>query len=73
MSKEGSSRKVLRKNPELVDPTQEHNDLPDSEDNMVTLDATSQMRKKQLAAGKRNIVAMTHITMVLGTKALLNK
>eukprot|EP00957_Ditylum_brightwellii_P115682 8823598-Ditylum_brightwellii.AAC.1 len=38
---------------------------------MSTLDATS--GKKQLAVGKRNMIAMAHLTMALGTEALLNK
>eukprot|EP00957_Ditylum_brightwellii_P115681 8823597-Ditylum_brightwellii.AAC.1 len=38
---------------------------------MSALDATS--GKKQLAAGKRNMVAMAHLTMALGTEAFLNK
>eukprot|EP00957_Ditylum_brightwellii_P095847 7302713-Ditylum_brightwellii.AAC.1 len=48
-----------------------HSDLPTSEEEMSALDATS--RKKQLAAGKKNMVAMAHLTMALGTEALLNK
>ena len=49
-------------------------DLPDNEEEISDLSAsTDATEKKKAAAGKRNVLAMAHITMALGTEALLNK
>ena len=48
-------------------------DLPDNEEAIKTLDSSSTEGKKKIAAGKKNMLAMAHITMALGTETLLNK
>ena len=48
-------------------------DLLNSEAEFKTLDETSVEGKKQIAAGKKNVLAMVHITMALRTETLLNK
>ena len=48
-------------------------DLPDSKEDIGTLDATVGGNKKVFTAGMRNVLAMAQNTMALGTKALLNK
>eukprot|EP00957_Ditylum_brightwellii_P206215 15347360-Ditylum_brightwellii.AAC.1 len=50
-----------------------HADLPDTEAEIATLDPTDDGQKRRINAGKRNILAMAHLTMALGTEALLNK
>ena len=50
-----------------------NSDLPDNEEAIETLDATTSDGKKKIAAGKKNMLAMAHITMALGTETLLNK
>eukprot|EP00957_Ditylum_brightwellii_P065979 5003523-Ditylum_brightwellii.AAC.1 len=46
------------------------NDLPDNEEEISNLSAsTDATEKKKAAAGKRNVLAMAHITMALGTEA----
>ncbi len=47
-------------------------DLPASEDEIENLDPTDPDEKKKIAAGKRNMLAMAHITMALGKGTLLN-
>ena len=48
-------------------------DLPSNEEEIETLDPSNAAAKKQILAGKRNMLAMSHITMALGTESLLNK
>eukprot|EP00957_Ditylum_brightwellii_P103395 7878824-Ditylum_brightwellii.AAC.1 len=48
-------------------------ELPTSEEEIGTLNASNTDEKKQIAAGKRNVLAMAHLTMALGTESLLNK
>ena len=50
-----------------------HADLPTTEAEIGTLDPTNDDEKRQISAGKRNVLAMAHLTMALGTEALLNK
>eukprot|EP00957_Ditylum_brightwellii_P206756 15349834-Ditylum_brightwellii.AAC.1 len=45
-------------------------DLPSSEEEMETLDV---LETRKITTGKRNAVAMAHITMALGMESLLNK
>ena len=47
--------------------------FPNSEEEIKTLDVTTANRKKKIAAGKKNVLEMAHITMALGTEMLLNK
>ena len=47
-------------------------DLPSNEEEIETLDPSNAAAKKQILAGKRNMLAMAHITMALGTESLLN-
>eukprot|EP00957_Ditylum_brightwellii_P041749 3161392-Ditylum_brightwellii.AAC.1 len=47
-------------------------DLPATEEEIGMLDPTQPKEKKAIAAGKRNVLAMAHITMALGTETLIN-
>eukprot|EP00957_Ditylum_brightwellii_P037813 2860007-Ditylum_brightwellii.AAC.1 len=47
-------------------------DLPATEEEIGTLDPTQPKAKKAIAAGKRNVLTMAHITMALGTETLIN-
>jgi hypothetical protein len=47
-------------------------DLPDTEEEIGSLDQTQPTQKKKITAGKKNVLAMAHITMALGTDTLLN-
>eukprot|EP00957_Ditylum_brightwellii_P111139 8474263-Ditylum_brightwellii.AAC.1 len=46
--------------------------LPDTEEDIVSLDSTQPAEKKMIAAGKRNVLVMAHLTMALGMETLLN-
>ena len=47
-------------------------DLPDTEEEIGSLDQTQPTQKKKITAGKKNVLAMAHITMALGTDTLLD-
>ena len=53
----------------------EHAEMPEKEDDITngTLDSTNDKDKVKIAVGKRNIIAMAHLTMALGTESLFNK
>jgi hypothetical protein len=51
----------------------EHEDLPSSEEEIAELDPANTEERKKIATGKRNMLAMAHLTMALGTESLLNK
>eukprot|EP00957_Ditylum_brightwellii_P193862 14763301-Ditylum_brightwellii.AAC.1 len=48
-------------------------DLLSSEEKITTLNERDAEQKKQIAAGKRNALAMAHLSMALGTESMLNK
>eukprot|EP00957_Ditylum_brightwellii_P205112 15342333-Ditylum_brightwellii.AAC.1 len=48
-------------------------ELPTSEEEIGTLNATNSDEKKKIATGKQNTLVMAHLTMTLGTELLLNK
>ena len=48
-------------------------DLTEDEVMIKTLDATNEDESKKIVAGKRNVLAMAHLTMALVTEALMKK
>eukprot|EP00957_Ditylum_brightwellii_P155916 11868761-Ditylum_brightwellii.AAC.1 len=48
-------------------------ELPRSEEEIGTLNASNSDEKKKIITGKRNVLAVAYLTMALGTESLLNK
>eukprot|EP00957_Ditylum_brightwellii_P162879 12403318-Ditylum_brightwellii.AAC.1 len=48
-------------------------ELPTSEEEIGTLNASNSDEKKKIDEGKWNALTMAHLTMALGTESLLNK
>ena len=48
-------------------------ELPTSEEEIGTLNASNSDEKKQIAKGKWNVLVMAHLTMALGTELLPTK